>query len=1318
VNTTSASNLSLSFDYENEDFAGDGNFIVEVFDGAVWQQVFIVEQDQSGSEIINVTAYSNANFQVRYCYDVETETNTSLIWGCAVDNHIVQNVLCAQAENLAATNPNNSGATISWTDPNDPDGLSYDIEFIVSGNPPTGTPTVTDVPNPYIWTGATQGLEYDVYVRINCSAGMSTWAGPVTFLALDPPANDLCSGAIAVDVGVGMCGTTANGDNNATTDSGEGTPSCGTYAGGDIWYSFVAPASGAIALTTLTENWTSPYIGVYSGSCGSLVEVYCNLVSTTSDEIITGLAGGATYYLRWWDSGNNNFGSISFCLTSGDAPPNDDCANAISVTVGAEGGCGPSATGNNNFASDSGEGSPSCGSYAGGDLWYSFVAPASGGVILEVILEDWTSPYGAVYSGGCGTLVEVGCELLSTTSTDEFTGLTPGATHYIRVWDSGNNNYGDIEFCLEASPFPPPNDDCGNAVEIPIGAIGSCPGGEVNGTTTAATDDGFTSCDGVGSNNGVWYYFTAPAGGEVNFEITELSGNHEAAIFDACGGTEVFCSITPNNIFVTGLTPSATYYMLVWSDAGSEGDHTICGQIPPMPPPNDLCANATNVQVGIGACGPSVTGTNISATDSGEGAPSCGTYAGGDIWYVFTAPPSGDILMYTLSEDWTSPYIAVYSGNCGSLVEVYCSLVTTSSFEEILGLTGGATYYLRTWDSGNNNFGDIEFCLQEVPPPPQNDLCVNATAVQVGIGACGPSVTGTNISATDSGEGAPSCGTYSGGDIWYVFTAPPSGDVLMYTLAEDWTSPYIGVYSGNCGSLVEVYCNLVTTSSPEEILGLTGGATYYLRTWDSGNNNFGDIEFCLQEVPPPPANDLCANAIAINVEAFGDCPANAVSGSTISATDDGFTSCDGVGINNGVWYSFVAPSSEINLQVVEVSGNHEVAIYDACGGTEVFCDITPNNEAVTGLIMGNTYYLLLWSDSGNEGMFELCLQGPPPIPANDLCGNAEVLNAMSEGMFSLAGTTLGATTTDAPAACDANVDNSSVGGVWYQINTDNSFDVTVQVCDADYDTELSLYSGSCGALVCLAGDDDGCDVPNTLGSMIQLSAGTFLQGGENKIEVRSAPTTLYAYVTGHAANSGNFTIEVIVAQVVPLELISFTAKAEQHGNVLKWVTAQEQNTEVHLVQRLRNTADSPWETIGKVDAAGFSSSVVEYEWIDETPQKRSGYRILTRDFDGTEHLSPIVTVYRDNAHEKLELLNLYPQPVDSKIIFVDLFSPAEGNLEYEIIDLQGRKLIKNHKILSEGYNTLDMATGDLSSGLYILIMRNGETTMVRKITIK
>jgi hypothetical protein len=77
-------------------------------------------------------------------------------------------------------------------------------------------------------------------------------------------------------------------------------------------------------------------------------------------------------------------------------------------------------------------------------------------------------------------------------------------------------------------------------------------------------------------------------------------------------------------------------------------------------------------------------------------------------------------------------------------------------------------------------------------------------------------------------------------------------------------------------------------------------------------------------------------------------------------------------------------------------------------------------------------------------------------------------------------------------------------------------EVTLDLCESDYDTALGVYTGSCGELVCVGGHDDGgCDT---------RSSYTFISEAEE---------TYYVFVGGYNAREGSFALSLNCAPVCP-----------------------------------------------------------------------------------------------------------------------------------------------------------------------------------------
>ncbi|WP_028281872.1 T9SS type A sorting domain-containing protein [Olleya marilimosa] len=131
------------------------------------------------------------------------------------------------------------------------------------------------------WTNDTGADETAYWIQ----SAYSTASGTFTLAWSLTPANDECATAEALTLG-----TEISADNTGATDSGV-TGDCFTGAVADLWYSFVAPVSGEVTITTSAAQY-----GVYTDCAGTLVGA-CNT------SVVGDLTNGTTYYVRVSDDG-------------------------------------------------------------------------------------------------------------------------------------------------------------------------------------------------------------------------------------------------------------------------------------------------------------------------------------------------------------------------------------------------------------------------------------------------------------------------------------------------------------------------------------------------------------------------------------------------------------------------------------------------------------------------------------------------------------------------------------------------------------------------------------------------------------------------------------------------------------------------------------------------------------------------------------------------------------------------------------------------------------------------------------------------------
>ncbi len=390
-------------------------------------------------------------------------------------------------------------------------------------------------------------------------------------------------------------------------------------------------------------------------------------------------SGTTVHYMVVNDQNNATFSQdfSYFCPAT-----NDDCASAAALTLEQDAITTYTPV-DNSTATFSGVPAPSCGSYNAsgltGDLWYAVTIPTGAqGVTFDVAnVSGLTSVAGALYSGDCSNLVEVGCTEFSSGWPWTLTGLTQGDTYYLRVWDYNNDQTGSFdlggfytqyvnpEFTLTVS-----SPDCTNnvySVDVEVTNLGG------SSSVTIADDQGSTSQQL--SAPGTVTFGTYPVGTNVTFTVTSDDNN----TFTATNNIQYYC-----------------------------------------PPANDDCTSATVLGVDPTTCSTPIVGTNVGASDSGIPFPSCSSaYAygtGGDVWFSVTVPASGSVSIETSQVSGSSvgdTVMAAYSGDCSNLVEIGCDDdggPGLFSKIELTGQTAGEVLYIRVYEYGNNSFGEFNIC--------------------------------------------------------------------------------------------------------------------------------------------------------------------------------------------------------------------------------------------------------------------------------------------------------------------------------------------------------------------------------------------------------------------------------------------------------------------------------------------------------------------------------------------------------------------------------------------------------------------------------
>ncbi len=157
--------------------------------------------------------------------------------------------------------------------------------------------------NASVTFSGTAGVTYSIL-----AGGYNSANGNLSIVATSP-SNDQCAGALALADGVPFTMGTTN-----ATSTGDPSPACVGSFGKGVWFTYTAPASGDVYISTCGSSYDTA-MGVYTGGCGALSQIACNDDSgpncaSLQASVHLVATGGTTYYIL-----AGGYGSSSGLLT-------------------------------------------------------------------------------------------------------------------------------------------------------------------------------------------------------------------------------------------------------------------------------------------------------------------------------------------------------------------------------------------------------------------------------------------------------------------------------------------------------------------------------------------------------------------------------------------------------------------------------------------------------------------------------------------------------------------------------------------------------------------------------------------------------------------------------------------------------------------------------------------------------------------------------------------------------------------------------------------------------------------------------------------
>ena len=184
---------------------------------------------------------------------------------------------------------------------------------------------------------------------------------------------------------------------------------------------------------------------------------------------------------------------------------------------------------------------------------------------------------------------------------------------------------------------------------------------------------------------------------------------------------------------------------------------------------------------------------------------------------------------------------------------------------------------------------------------------------------------------------------------------------------------------------------------------------------------------------------------------------------------------------------------------------------------------------------------------------------------------------------------------------------------------------------------------------------------------------------------------------------------------IPVNFIYFNAsKYGESASLLSWKTSQEINSAYFDVERSEDAVN--FQYIGRVNAAGYSTSPLEYSFTDNNPVNGINYYRL-RQVDRDGHF--IYTPTRQVRFERLDagMVKYFPNPTSGKL-YIEI--PENMRLERKVINITNAAGVVMDQQKTGSWNTLrlEIDLGKYAKGVYFIQVKTATASSVQRVVLQ
>jgi gliding motility-associated-like protein len=686
----------------------------------------------------------------------------------------LQSVNCTPPTTLSASNIGQNSAQLSWANPGG--ASSWQVAVQTAGSPiPSGSGVTANTNTNFPVSGLTAATNYQYYVRANCGDGtFSAWTGPFLF------STSICDVAQQCSYSFVMRDTFGDGWNGGTFQVRQNGIVVATLTGPtaadgqnpvtvtvamcnntpfDLFWNVAGTFPGEIGVTVINSFGQTIFVKAPgSGTAGTVLyngNVNCLVPECLAPTALTATNISETGALLGWTTSGPETSWQVLVQAAGLPAPTSTSTGWIVATTNPFYYTGLTSGTSYDFYVRPVCSTTNIGAWSIVKNFNTSVCSLANQCNYTFTMTD---SFGDGWNGGTMQVRQNGVVIATLTGPTAAQGITAVSVlvplcHGIPFelfWNNGGQFPGEMGISIIEALAPqstiytkPPG--TGTANTLLFSGIVECFPASCPKPNTITT----TSITQTSASIG-W----TEAGTATQWEVLILPVGSPTPLATAIG---ILTSLNPYPAI--GLTAATGYDVYVraicsasdksyWSNKRTF--YTLIA--------NDECVNATVVPVNPSIeCVQTVSGSLIGATASPQ-ANTCNGTDDDDVWFQFTATStSHSVTLSNVLGSTTDLFHVLYSGNCSSLNQLYCSDNNQSIANN---LVIGQTYFIRvySWTATPGQTTTFNVCIGTIPPPISTnntqyttiqlveDVFLNSTCASV---TNVTSSTGTNFGSTN-----------------------------------------------------------------------------------------------------------------------------------------------------------------------------------------------------------------------------------------------------------------------------------------------------------------------------------------------------------------------------------------------------------------------------------------------------------------------------------------------------------------------------------------------------------------------------------------